>query len=403
MPSPISRPRLSLAPRPGTPAGRTAAGTRRLDLDVVRGIAIVLAMGWHFNQNPSGNAVVDALQWPGATFGWAGVDLFFVLSGFLVGRLVLREHQRTGRFDAWRFSVRRALKLWPVLYVFLAVYTLVGLRPWQTYFWQNALHVQNYVGTSLQHLWSLAVEEHFYLALVILFPLLTRRRVAPKVLVGVLAGLLVTALALRGYAVITGVGETWIQWRTHYRMDSLAAGVLLATLSVYWPGMFDRMLRLRWLWAGLTAAGVYWLAKVGNSGPLGDTLGYTIAYLTAAAFLLTLYRAAWVPRTGWLAQGVAAMGRYSYGIYIWHLLASQLLGIGLTAMHVGTSTPAAQLAKYVSAVTLGIVATLIVERPVLRLRDRLIPQAPRPARVPPPAEGDAHATPPEQVPAGAVA
>jgi hypothetical protein len=72
-------------------------------------------------------------------------------------------------------------------------------------------------------------------------------------------------------------------------------------------------------------------------------------------------------------------------------------------MHVGTSTPAAQLAKYVSAVTLGIVATLIVERPVLRLRDRLIPQAPRPARVPPPAEGDAHATPPEQVPAAAVA
>src|SRR3954451_18927610 len=99
-------------------------GGRRPALDVVRGLAILLALGWHFSQRPSGNAVLDALQWPGRTFGWAGVDLFFVLSGFLLGTLVLREQQKTGRFDGWRFSVRRALKLWPVLFVFLAVQAL---------------------------------------------------------------------------------------------------------------------------------------------------------------------------------------------------------------------------------------------------------------------------------------
>src|SRR3954451_21718261 len=180
MPSPSSPSRAHAE----TPEIRPAAGARRLDLDVVRGIAILLAMGWHFSRYRSGNAVLDALQWPGATFGWAGVDLFFVLSGFLVGRLVLREHQRTGRFDGWRFSVRRALKLWPVLYVFLAVYAFAGSEPWQSYLWQNALHVQNYAGTSLTHLWSLAVEEHFYLALALFFPLLARRRMSPKVLVG---------------------------------------------------------------------------------------------------------------------------------------------------------------------------------------------------------------------------
>src|ERR687885_2717102 len=94
---------------------RTAAGdgpgrTRRLDLDVVRGAAILLALGWHFS-GPSGNVVLDALQWPGEHIGWAGVDLFFVLSGFLIGRLVLGEYRRTGTFDGRRFSPRRILKL----------------------------------------------------------------------------------------------------------------------------------------------------------------------------------------------------------------------------------------------------------------------------------------------------
>src|SRR3954452_10270580 len=216
----------SPVPTPRTTAAAPAGGARRLDLDVVRGIAILLAMGWHFSRYDSGNAVVDALQWPGATFGWAGVDLFFVLSGFLVGRLVLREHQRTGRFDSWRFSLRRAMKLWPVLYVFLVVYAVAGSEPWQSYFWQNALHVQNYVGTSLTHLWSLAVEEHFYLALAVLFPLLARRRVNPRVLVGILLGVLVAALLCRCGGVLLGESEVRLQWRTWFRMDALAAGVL---------------------------------------------------------------------------------------------------------------------------------------------------------------------------------
>src|SRR4051794_7498562 len=110
----------SLRRRRSTPPGdRGAPGGRRLDLDVVRGVAILLTLGWHFG-GPSGTAVLDVLQWPGRMFGWAGVDLFFVLSGFLMGRIVLGEHAGTGGFDGRRFTVRRVLKLWPVLYLFLA-------------------------------------------------------------------------------------------------------------------------------------------------------------------------------------------------------------------------------------------------------------------------------------------
>jgi peptidoglycan/LPS O-acetylase OafA/YrhL len=356
--------------------------SRRLDLDVVRGVAIVLALGWHFSPDPSGNRVLDALQYPGHQFGWAGVDLFFVLSGFLMGQLVLKERLRTGTFDGRRFTARRLLRLWPVLYVFLAVKVLLGSDPAGAYLWQNALHVQNYAGTSLAHLWSLAVEEHFYLLLALLFPVFARRGGSVRLLVGVLLAVLLGSLAVRAIAVASGVGDVQLQWRTHFRMDALAAGVLLAVVRVHSPAAFGRLLRWRWLWAAATAAGVVVLTHVGKIGALGATLGYTVAWLTGAAFLLLLHGAAWVPRAGWLTRPVAALGRYSYGIYIWHVFAAELALDRLPGLDYRSTGPVAQLVKFGAAILVGVVATRLLERPVLRLRDRLVPAAPRPATAP---------------------
>jgi peptidoglycan/LPS O-acetylase OafA/YrhL len=351
---------------------------RRLDLDVVRGVAIVLALGWHFSRRSSGNAVLDALQWPGHQFGWAGVDLFFVLSGFLMGQLVLRERARTGAFDGRRFTARRALRLWPVLYVFLAVYAFLGDDPLSSYLWQNALHVQNYAGSSLEHLWSLAVEEHFYLLLAVLFPLFARRRGSVRPLVAVLVAVLVASLALRLTGVASGVSDVRLQWRTHFRVDALAAGVLLAVLRMHAPAVFERWVARRWLWAAATAAGIYFLSGVTKDSALGSTLGYTVAYLTGAAFLLLLHGAAWVPRAGVLTRPMAALGRYAYGVYIWHVFAAEFVLDRLLGMDYGSFGPAAQLAKFGSAIVAGVLATLLLERPVLRLRDRLVPSAARP-------------------------
>jgi peptidoglycan/LPS O-acetylase OafA/YrhL len=364
------------APRPGSGSLTPRGSARRLDLDVVRGVAILLAVGSHFNKHPSGNAVLDALQWPGRTFGWAGVDLFFVLSGFLVGQLVLREQQRMGGFDGWRFSVRRALKLWPVLFVFLAVQAMFDDRPLGSHLWLTVLHVQNYAGTQIPHLWSLAVEEHFYAALAVLFPLAARRRISPRVLMGVLGGVLVAAPALRFAGEAAGVSDVRLQWRAHFRADSLAAGVLLAAVSVHRPQLFARLLRVRWLWVAATTLGVVWLTHVGKNEPLGVTLGFTVAYLTAAAFLLSLYGARWVPRARLLTAPMAALGRYSYGVYIWHIAAAEFV-LGLLpgdAYHHGT--PIVQMLKYGSAIAVGVVATRLVEKPVLRLRDRMLPARP---------------------------
>ncbi len=360
---------------------RTHEG-RRLDLDVVRGLAIVLALGWHFSGGHTGNVVLEVLTWPGSTFGWAGVDLFFVLSGFLLGRLVLAEQARTGRFDGRRFTARRVLKLWPVLYVFLLVQAVAGPEPWTTYLWQNALHVQNYAGTSLTHLWSLAVEEHFYLALAVLFPLFARRRGTPRQLVAVLVAVLVAALALRIWGAAQGVSDVRLQWRTHFRVDSIAAGVLLAAVSVHWPARFDRLCRRRGLLLGVLAAGTAHLALVGKSGPFGTTVGFTVAYLTGAALLLLVYRAAWVPRARWISVPMAALGRYSYGIYIWHVFAASVALDLVPGWSRESTSAGAEVLEYAAGIAVGIAATQAVEKPVLRLRERLLPAADTAAQQP---------------------
>jgi peptidoglycan/LPS O-acetylase OafA/YrhL len=363
-------------PMPSSSSAPTHA--RRLDLDVVRGVAIMLALGWHFSWRLSGNPLLDALQWPGHQFGWAGVDLFFVLSGFLMGQLVLRERARTGAFDGRRFTARRMLRLWPVLYVFLAVYAFAGDDPVSSFLWQNALHVQNYAGSSLGHLWSLAVEEHFYLLLAVFFPLFARRRGSVRPLVAVLVAVLVTSLALRGIAVAHGVSDVRLQWRTQFRMDALAAGVLLAVLRLHAPAAFERVVSWRWLWAAATGAGVCFLSAVPKDSALGSVVGYTVAYLTGAAFLLLLHGAAWVPRAGWLTRPMAALGRHAYGIYVWHLLAARLVLDAVPGLDYDSATPAAQALKFGAAVTAGVLATLLLERPVLRLRERFVPSRTRP-------------------------
>ncbi len=151
---------------------------RNLQLAVLRGIAVLLVFGRHL-ELPKPEGLVGTFAGAWLRIGWLGVDLFFVLSGFLIGGLLVTELHKHGRIDVARFLSRRGLKIYPAYFVFIAYLMFMpaakgllrGESVWAvpvewSLYWPNFLFLQNYVGNNpTGHTWTLAVEEHFYLML----------------------------------------------------------------------------------------------------------------------------------------------------------------------------------------------------------------------------------------------
>jgi peptidoglycan/LPS O-acetylase OafA/YrhL len=356
----------------GQTGGIDVTAKRELDLDVVRGMAIVLAMGWHFNNRPTGYALMDGLLWPGRAFGWAGVDLFFVLSGFLVGRLVMKEQLQTGQFNAKRFLIRRAFKLWPILYIFLVF--MVFAVPWQQFLIQIGTHTQNFFRTSVAtHLWSLAVEEHFYLVFSLLFAFYCKRSFGVGVLYKVLITLLIAAPVLRLVAVLNEMDPISVQYQTQFRMDGLAFGVLLAALFVHHKNTFEMLVQKKCLWMLCTLGGYYLLSHVQKISPIGMVAGYSLSYLAGASLLLLVYKSKIEGVAPLLVKSFAFMGVYSYAMYIWHVPAAKISEIILGKMGVAHYEWFVILCLYLSSIVVAYVATKLIEKPFMKLRDKLYP------------------------------
>ena len=146
----------------------SATAARITGLDLLRFIAVMLVLFRHLHPPADGfsgwGRILELLQ----NGGWVGVDIFFVLSGFLVSRLLFSEFKRRGDFFLGRFLVRRAFKIYPAFWVLIAV--TVAVRLFRSHpdlssrnLVNELLFIQNYGFGLWGHTWSLAVEEHFYL------------------------------------------------------------------------------------------------------------------------------------------------------------------------------------------------------------------------------------------------
>ena len=309
-----------------------------------------------------------------------GVDLFFVLSGFLVSGLLFREWKETGKLRIGRFLIRRGFKIYPAFYVMLAVVFCWKFPGWP-YVARDALFVQNYFPSVFPHTWSLAVEEHFYLLLPLLLWGFRGEAKAPfrglPILIGALA---VTVLVLRfenlrdvdllELAATDPMAMRGLFTPTHLRCDALFFGVFLSWMYCFRRSWFEALGRKSWL---LLGAGLALLAPgfIFELGPHAWllTVGFTVIYLGAGAILVAFHS------QGWSFRPLAFVGFHSYSIYLWHIPVSYLV---LPYLANKRTEPGLFLAYYlVVAIAVGIILTWLIEQPGLRLREKWFGNAKR--------------------------
>lgn len=369
-----------------------------LPLDGVRGIAVLAVMAFHFSMFSGIEATTAALGvWHGiASVGWIGVDLFFVLSGFLITGILYESKGTEGYFRT--FYARRALRIFPLYFGVLAAFFLVLplLLPGsdavrantssQIWFWTHLTNVQIALegwSTSsfyLVHFWSLAVEEQFYLVWPVVVLLLSGRQ-----LVRFCAAVMVFSLLLRMYLFATGAG-IGAYVLTPARMDTLAFGAALA-IGVRDPILYAHLRRYAPPLAGVAATllgGILlWRGALDKTDAVTGTLGFTLLgalFSAGVLFAVSSDRGSWCSRV-LSSRGLRFFGKYSYALYVFHQPVALLLaglGLPLALGRLGAPDFAAQ-AIYVAiaaavSISLALISWNAYEKHFLKLKSRLAPR-----------------------------
>ncbi len=324
------------------------------------------------------------------------MDIFFVLSGFLVSGLLFREYQKTGQINVLRFLARRAFKLYPSLWVltFFGAYLYAPVQWYQLV--GELFFLQNYVGQLWLHTWSLAVEEHFYL-LLSAFTLYWNSRTTPPAhlfryvpIVFVLVTLL--CLLLR---IIVGFTFDYSRaihvFPTHVRLDGLMFGTWIG-YQWHFQGLAQRQWWRRHRYT-LTVMGIVLLMPAfifPQSSRWLNIIGYNLFSMGSAALLLAFL--AFDLRGSMIMRFVGRLGSYSYSIYLWHLPVEI---ITRTIMQPrgwleGSGWYLYALIYLIGSLVWGIALYIVVELPFMRLRDRWFPS--RVAVLGPEVVAEAHPT-----------
>ncbi|MFO7305193.1 MAG: acyltransferase [Gammaproteobacteria bacterium] len=335
-------------------------------LDGVRGAAIILVLLHHIARSLEHEFRLDSDLLELMQFGWCGVDLFFVLSGFLITGILYESKLKSQYLR--NFYVRRVLRIFPLYFMALAVVQLLrhtwsqpnlfgyGDPIWMwTYLTNVYIAVQGFGAFGMvDHFWSLAVEEHFYLVWPFAVLIGNRRQLmalATAIILIALSSRIIIAL-YQGPAQILEAKSAMLYVLTPLRMDSLALGGLIALAArgeggIKWLIPLARMA----LVAALVVLSLVVLIARGldHDHPLVQTIGLSVLALGFGAVLVLSIGAAFLARV--FAHGALRwFGKYSYGMYVWHPIifilvwhsdVGRALRGGNSALHIVASTATA--------------------------------------------------------------
>ena len=368
----------------------SATNTVRLPgLDLLRAAAIALVLMSHYRAFVSHAPTFGAI----GSIGWAGVDLFFVLSGYLIGNQVLMPIARGEHFSLKVFFARRLLRTLPNYYVVLAMYLLVLLLFPQSAIlgkstpslWQLLTFTQNFglaYGQTFTHSWSLCIEEQFYVVMPLTVLALARWARSARLAWCLLGAAVAVGIGARAYAWLAhdqGAFAAEVYYSSFCRSDELLFGVAIAMLKNFHEGLFGRLLRhgnaLLAVGLGSVTAVLICFSNELPSPFLASALGFSLvaasfALLTCAALsancLLNRVR---IP-------GISSLALWSYAIYLAHKPIFMALRPWCERLGVNTEAPVCILAIMAISTFGGWVLFRLVETPFMSLRARWFPIAP---------------------------
>jgi peptidoglycan/LPS O-acetylase OafA/YrhL len=339
---------------------------RRDELDGLRAVAVLLVIGFH----ASGLAFLG---------GWIGVDIFFVLSGYLITTILTAEFERSGTIEIGMFYLRRTLRLAPALLVLLSVNLLMAML------FAREEHRSEHIGATaaaffyamnwirafrlpyeghISHVWSLAIEEQFYLIwpLLLWFALARGGRRAARITVCVL----ISAIVLwRIYLALNGAPPFRTYNGFDTRADTLFIGCLLA-LGANPPEILRRLWFIPVLSLTFIAAFTPWDARWVHIGGF-DLIALCAAWIISAIAERGLVKSLLSIRT------LVFIGSISYGMYLWHAFFTHIL------FQKDVPTGYVLIAILPLTLVFAITSYFMIEKPFLDRKDRLRMKHPVPA------------------------
>ncbi len=356
-------------------------------LDHLRALAILLVFFFHYQLPYFGH---PAWLQDVAAFGWTGVDLFFVLSGFLISSHLFAAIAKESHISFSRFFLKRFFRIIPIYLVVVAIYFLVpafhereALRP----LWRYLTFTQNFgldlsTGGTFSHAWSLCVEEHFYLV----FPLVIIALVAGSMLYRsfwLVPGLMVAGIVVRhciwqysyGPEADSEMGVLrwyeYIYYPTYCRLDGLLTGIGIAAAYVFRPELFAKMARYNHalLVAGIVVLAAAYFICTDQSSYVASVLGFPLISIGYGLLVTSaispgsvLYRI----RSGATSYTAA----WSYALYLTHKGVIHLTQLYLSS-YLDKDNIAMMLVCLASCLAVAWLLHGVIERPFMTLRQRL--------------------------------